>query len=267
MQPLSLSQIKAALANLRTGPFGVMIHYYSQVGSTNDVARELAAYGAPEGTIVITDEQTRGRGRLARHWLAPPNTSLLMSVIFRPTLPPDQAHRLLIACGLALAEACEAVTGVRIDVKWPNDLLIDGKKVAGVLAESAIEGERLKWVIVGAGLNVHQVFTPTDPLSGRATSLHMETGKEHDRTLLLVQVLTRLNDWHSRVDQNTLIAAWRARCPMLGQHVLVETPAGILDGLAEDIDATGALWLCDAEGQRHRVTVGDATIILNTPSQ
>src|SRR5512137_1691476 len=104
MQPLSLSQIKAALANLRVGPFGVMVHYYPQVGSTNDVARGLAADGAPEGTIVITDEQIRGRGRLARHWIAPPNTSLLMSLIFRPALPPDQAHRLVITCGLALAE-------------------------------------------------------------------------------------------------------------------------------------------------------------------
>jgi BirA family biotin operon repressor/biotin-[acetyl-CoA-carboxylase] ligase len=261
MQPLSLSQIEAALADLRAGPFGVMVHYYPQVGSTNDVARELAADGAPEGTVVIADEQTRGRGRLARHWVAPPNTSLLMSVIFRPALPPDQAHRLLIACGLALAEACEAVAGVRVDVKWPNDLLIDGKKVAGILAESAVEGERLDWLVVGAGLNVHQVFTPTDPLSGRATSLHMETGKEHDRAMLLAQILVRLNDWHTRVDQNVLLAAWRARCPMLGQPIQVETPDGILDGLAEDIDTTGALWLRDAEGQRHCLTVGEATII------
>lgn len=261
MQPLSLSQIEAVLAKIGAGPFGVRVHYHPQVGSTNDIARELAADGAPEGTIVITDEQIRGRGRLARHWIAPPNTSLLMSVIFRPILPPDQANRLLIACGLALAEACEAVAGVRVDVKWPNDLLIEGKKVAGILAESVIEGERLDWVIVGAGLNVHQVFTPTDPLSGRATSLHMETGKEHDRTILLAQVLARLNDWHARVDQNVLIAAWRARCPMLGQPIRVEMPDGVLEGLAEDIDATGALWLRDAEGRRHRLTVGETTII------
>ncbi len=261
MQPLSLSQIKAALADLRAGPFGVMVHYYTQVGSTNDVARELAADNAPEGTIVVADEQIRGRGRLARHWIAPPNTSLLMSVIFRPILPPDQAHRLSIACGLALAESCEAVAGVHVDVKWPNDLLIDGKKVAGILAESAIVGERLDWVIVGAGLNVHQVFTPTDTLSGRATSLRMETGKEYDRAVLLAQVLARLNDWHTHVDQSTLIAAWRARCPMLGQPIQVDTPDGILDGLAEDIDATGALWLRDAEGQRRCLTVGEATVI------
>jgi BirA family biotin operon repressor/biotin-[acetyl-CoA-carboxylase] ligase len=153
------------------------------------------------------------------------------------------------------------MAGVRVDVKWPNDLLIEGKKVAGILAESSIEGEHLDWVIVGAGLNVHQVFTPTDPLSGRATSLHMETGKEHDRAVLLAQVLARLNDWHTRVDQNVLIAAWRARCPMLGQPIQVETPDGTLTGLAEDIDATGALWLRDAEGQRHHLTVGETTIL------
>lgn len=261
IQPLSLSRIEAALTNLRAGPFGIAIHYRPQVGSTNSMARELAADGAPEGTVVITDEQICGRGRLARHWVAPPNTSLLMSVIFRPRLLPEQANRLLIACGLALAEACEAVAGVRVDVKWPNDLLIDGKKVAGILAESAIEGERLDWVIVGAGLNVHQVFTPTDPLSGKATSLHMETGKEHDRAVLLAQVLARLNDWHALVEQNVLIAAWRARCRMLGQPIQVETPGGILEGIAEDIDATGALWLRDVEGRRHLLTVGEATVI------
>lgn len=261
MQPLSLSQLKAALADWEVGPFGAVVHYYPQTGSTNDVARDLAAGGAPEGTLVIADEQTRGRGRLARHWIAPPNTSLLMSIIFRPMLPPDQAHRLVIACGLALAEACEAVAGVRVEAKWPNDLLIDGKKIAGLLAESAIEGDRLDWVVVGAGLNVHQVFSPTDPLSGRATSLQMETGREHDRTTLLAQVLARLNDWHARVDQNTLIAAWRARCSMLGQPIQVETPDGTLAGLAEDIDTTGALWLRDANGQRHRLTVGETRIL------
>ncbi len=260
-QPLSLSQIKAALAELGAGPFGHVIDYRPQVGSTNDVASELAAGGAPEGTVVITDEQIRGRGRLARHWVSPPNTSLLMSVIFRPALPADQANRLLIACGLALAEACEAVAGVHVDVKWPNDLLIEGKKVAGILAESAIVGEDLDWVIVGMGLNVHQVFTPTDPLSGRATSLHMETGKEHDRAILLAQVLARLNDWYTRIDQNALIAAWRVRCPMLGQPIWVETPDGTLAGTAEDVDATGALWLRDSEGQRHRLTVGEATVL------
>lgn len=261
MQPLSLSQIEAALANFKAGSFGITVYYYPQVGSTNDVARELAADGAPEGTVVVADEQIRGRGRLARHWVAPANTSLLISVIFRPTLPPDQANRYLIACGLAVAETCEAAAGVRIDVKWPNDLLIDGKKLAGILAESSIEGEHLDWVIVGAGLNVHQVFTPTDPLSGRATSLRMETGKEHDRATLLAQILARLNDWCARLDQSALIAAWRARCPMLGQPVQVETPDGILTGVAEDIDTTGALWLRDAEGQRHYLTVGEATIL------
>jgi BirA family biotin operon repressor/biotin-[acetyl-CoA-carboxylase] ligase len=225
------------------------------------VARELATEGVSEGTLVITDEQTRGRGRLARHWVAPPNTSLLMSIIFRPVLPPDQAHRLVIAVGLAVAEACEAVAGVRVDAKWPNDLLIDGRKVAGLLAESAIEAEYLDWVIVGAGLNVHQVFSPTDPLSGRATSLQMETGREHDRNLLLAQILERLNDWYVRIDESALIAAWRARCPMLGQPVQVETPDGMLTGLAEDIDATGALLLYDAEGQLRRLTIGEATIL------
>ncbi|MBN1312254.1 MAG: biotin--[acetyl-CoA-carboxylase] ligase [Anaerolineae bacterium] len=261
MEPLSLHQIKAALANLNAGPFGDVVYYYPQVRSTNDVARDLAERDAPEGTLVVADMQMRGRGRLDRQWIAPPNSSLLISIILRPLLPPAHAHRVVIACGLALAEACEAMTGIRVNVKWPNDLQINQKKVAGILAESAIEGDRLTWVVVGAGLNVQQVFDPDDPLVGQATSLRIETGKEHDRALLLAQVMVRLSDWHKHLDQRTLIAAWRTRCPMLGQRIQAEIPGGILAGLAEDIDEAGALWLRDGEGQRHRLTAGEATIL------
>ena len=260
MEALSLPQIKAALANVDAGPFGGVAHYYPQVKSTNDVARELAEKDAPEGTLVIADVQTRGRGRLARQWIAPPNSSLLMSIILRPVLTPAYAHRLVIACGLALAEACEAVANVRVDVKWPNDLQINGKKLAGMLAESAIEGDQLTWVIVGAGLNVQQVFGSDDPLTGSATSLQMETGKEHDRAVLLAQAMARLNTWYTLMDQKMLIAAWRTRCLMLGQHIQAETSDGTLSGLAEDVDEAGALWLRDDEGQRHLLTAGEATI-------
>ncbi|MBN1430208.1 MAG: biotin--[acetyl-CoA-carboxylase] ligase [Anaerolineae bacterium] len=261
MESLSLPQIKAAMANFNAGPFGIIVHYYPQVKSTNDVARELAEKDAPEGTLVVTDMQTRGRGRLARQWIAPPGSSLLMSIILRPNLPPTHAHRLVIACGLALAEACEAVTGVRVAGKWPNDLQVGGKKVAGILAESAIEGEQLAWVIIGAGLNVNQVFEPDDPLAKTATSLRMETGRSHDRASVLAQTMTRLRDWYPLVDQKMLITAWRTRCPMLGQSVQAETSDGVLVGVAEDIDETGALLLRDTEGQRHCLTHGDTTIL------
>jgi BirA family biotin operon repressor/biotin-[acetyl-CoA-carboxylase] ligase len=262
MLPLSLPQIKTALANQGSGPFGVMAHYHARISSTNDAARKLAETGAPEGTVVVADEQTRGRGRLDRRWIAPPNTSLLFSVIFRPLLPPDQAHRLVIACGLALAEACEATANVRVSVKWPNDLQINGRKVAGVLAESAIAGEKLAWGVVGAGLNVLQTFEPDNPLAETATSLRAETGKDYDRAALLAQVLARLNDWYALPNQNVLIAAWRTRCAMLGQSIRIETPNGLLVGLAEDIDEAGALLVRDAESERHRLTVGEATIMM-----
>jgi len=263
VEPLSLPQIKVALANLNASPFGDIVHYYPKVKSTNDIARELAEKDAPQGTLVVSDMQTRGRGRLDRQWIAPPNSSLLMSIILRPALPPMHAHRVVIACGLALAEACEATTDVRVDVKWPNDLQINGKKAAGILAESAIEGDRLSWVVVGAGLNVQQVFKSNDPLAGQATSLRMETGKEHDRAALLAQVMARLSDWYHHLDQKTLIAAWRTRCLMLGNRIQAETPGGVLAGLAEDVDEAGALWLRDDEGQRHRLTAGEATIVSN----
>ena len=164
LTPLSAEAITRALGGRETGPFGRQIHYAPQVGSTNDIAKELAAQGAPEGALVITDEQTEGRGRMGRRWLAPPNTSLLMSLIFRPDLPPDEANRLVMTVGLAAAEAIEAQTELTVNVKWPNDLLISGAKVAGILAESGLIADQLDYVVVGAGINVNIRDTPASDL-------------------------------------------------------------------------------------------------------
>ena len=261
MQPFSREYILNRLANLDTHPFGCEVHYFPTVGSTNDVARELASSGAPEGTLVIANEQTAGRGRMGRQWLAPPDTSLLLSIILRPCLPVEQSHRLVMACGLAVAEACGALTGLLVQVKWPNDLQLNGKKLAGILAESAVSGDELEWVVVGIGLNVNQAFDASDSLGGTATSLRMASGSEQDRALVLAQSMARLKEWYGRLDDESLTEAWRERCITLGQHIRVSTPAGLLQGLAEDIDASGALWLRDDSGRRHHLTSGEATLL------
>jgi BirA family biotin operon repressor/biotin-[acetyl-CoA-carboxylase] ligase len=261
MQLLSREHILNMLASLDTSPFGSEVHYYSAIGSTNDAARELASAGAPEGTLVIANEQTAGRGRMGRQWHAPPDTSLLMSIILRPRLPIELSHRLVMACGLAVADACSALTGLLVQVKWPNDLQIGGKKLAGLLAESAIAGNELEWVVVGIGLNVNQVFDADHPLWETATSLRMVSGTEYDRAVVLAQSMARLKEWYSYLDDERLTEAWRERCITLGQRIRVSTPAGVLDGLAENIDASGALWLQDDSGRRHRLTGGEATLL------
>ncbi|HEC23530.1 MAG TPA: biotin--[acetyl-CoA-carboxylase] ligase [Chloroflexi bacterium] len=261
MEPLSKRRIWNALARLETGPFGANVHYYPRIGSTNDVARELAASHAPEGTLVIADEQTAGRGRMGRRWEAPPNTGLLMSLIFRPRLSPADVHRVVMVCGLAVAEACEASGAAPVAVKWPNDLQLGGKKFVGILPESAIMGDRLAWVIVGIGVNVNQVFTPPDPLYETATSLRMVTGSAHDRAALLARIMSRLNEWYGYLHDERLLEAWRERCTTLGQVIRARTAEGVVKGKAEEIDLSGALWIRDEAGKRHRLTASEVTLL------
>lgn len=260
MQPLSTQRIRSALACVETGQFGTRITYQQQVGSTNDLARKLANNHAPEGTLVIADEQTAGRGRLGRRWEAPPNTSLLVSIIFRPRLPPLLAYRLVMACGLAVAEACEERFGVIVEMKWPNDLQLDGKKFVGILPESAIVGDTMIWTVVGIGVNVNQIIASPNPLAGTATSLRMVTGQKHDRAALLAHVMTCLNKWYDRLEKDALIDAWRSRCITLGRRIQATIPGGNFTGLAEDIDTYGALWVVDNAGQRYRLTASEVTL-------
>ncbi|GAB4476637.1 MAG: hypothetical protein Kow00124_18900 [Anaerolineae bacterium] len=258
---LSAESLQASLAAVDAGPFGAVIHYRQRIGSTNDLARELAEAGAPEGTLVIADEQTAGRGRLQRVWEAPPGSSLLMSLIFRPQLAPARAHRLIMVCGLATAAAVESLLPLTVQVKWPNDLHIEGRKVTGILPESAISGDRLSWVIVGMGINVNQVFAPGDPLYPTAISLRMAAGQPVDRLALFAAIMGQISRWQRHITSPLLAEAWRARCTTLGQRIRVDAPGGPLTGLAHDLDEDGALWLLDDAGRRHHLTVGEATIL------
>lgn len=260
MPPLSKRAIWSALSGIESGAFGANVHYFEQATSTNDVARKMAEEHAPEGTLVFADEQTAGRGRMGRRWEAPPETNLLMSVIFRPVIAPDEVNRLVIACGLAVCEACERATKVKVDVKWPNDLLIGEKKVAGILPESSMVGAQLSWVVVGMGVNVNQPFSESDSLSAQATSLYMETGKTFDRALLLAQVMARLNAWYTRLSSVDLLDAWRSRCVTLGSRIQVDAAGRALSGVAESLDPTGALLLRDDMGERHRLVSGEVTL-------
>lgn len=260
MNDLSAENIQEALRHVDSGMFGAHIHYYPQVGSTNDILRVMAEQGAPAGTLVVADEQTSGRGRMGRTWTAPPRTSLLMSVLFRPLLHPAQAHRLVMVVGLAAARACEAAVRLRVDVKWPNDLQIERKKLAGILPESAIEGDTLTWVIVGIGINVNTQFEKEHPLSEHATSLAMATGHVVHRATLLALILQQMHQWYGQPYESTLSTEWQQRCVTLGQRIAVSTPQGRLIGTAEALDEHGALWLRADDGSRHYLTIGEATI-------
>jgi BirA family biotin operon repressor/biotin-[acetyl-CoA-carboxylase] ligase len=267
-------------AGLRTRFIAQTIHYWPSVGSTNDELKRLAEGGAPEGALAITDEQLAGRGRLERRWMAPFGSSLLMSLLFRPTfLASTQAQQLTMVCSLAVADAVANVTGLQPALKWPNDLLLEGKKLGGVLTELGFshtvdtgqgqdyETTRLSWVIVGVGLNVNADFTsPTarrdwPALADTAISLAMVLGRPVSRLSLLQSYLTGVETRYEAMRAaDSPYQEWVERLATLGQQVAVTTPDGVYQGVAEEVDETGALLLRQLGGQVVRIFTGDVTL-------
>jgi BirA family biotin operon repressor/biotin-[acetyl-CoA-carboxylase] ligase len=253
---------EAIQAGLNTEFVGRKLVYLPEVGSTNDTARLLAQEGAPEGSLVIADYQTSGRGRLARSWEAPAESSLLFSLVFRPPMAPSQVQRLTMVCSLALVEAVEAETGLSVALKWPNDLLIDGAKAGGILIEVVLAGEQVEFVIVGIGLNVN--LDPTE-LPGElvmpATSLLERTGRQVARVSLLCAILQAiearyiaLREGHQPQEE------WAERLVTLGHHVSVSGAEAALEGVAEGVDDDGALLVRRADGRLERILAGDVTL-------
>lgn len=244
---------------LRTRLVGRELVLLSTTSSTNDEARRLAEQGAPEGTVVVADYQSSGRGRDQRRWQAPPGSSLLLSVLWRPTTPPEQLQQLTMVAGLAVADAVEANTGIPVALKWPNDIIVACKKVGGILTEVSLSRRRVEHAVVGIGLNVN--FDPallTDELAMPATSLSEVLGREIPRIPLLVAVLQALEERHRNwVKGGAPLPEWSSRLMTLGRPVSVSLPDRILSGVAEGVDATGALQVRVASGQLERVLAGD----------
>jgi len=268
LSELSVESIKRGS---KTELIGQSIVYYSSIGSTNEALKELAVQGAPEGALVIADEQTGGKGRLGRKWLAPRSTSLLMSLLFRPDLPPSQAQRLTMVCSLATADAIEGLTGLLVGLKWPNDIFIHhgkhDKKAGGILTESGTTGGRLDYVVVGMGLNVNLAVSALPELRGIATSLSQELGREVSRLELLWRILEGIETrYKSLMRGGSPHEEWAARLINLGRQVQVTTPQGVLAGWAEGVDADGALILRIPDGQRKRILAGDVTLRSSAPS-
>ncbi len=262
MDGLSVESIEKGLT---TAFMGRRVVYYSSISSTNDVARELAVQGVPEGTLVIADEQTAGKGRLGRRWLAPPGTSLLMSLLFRPHfLALYQTQRLTMICSLAVVETIEAVTGLSAAIKWPNDIVVQGKKAGGILTELGATGGSLDYAVVGLGLNVNLDFEAVEAmgnLATTATSLFQELGREVSRLTLLWRILGSVEGRYLRLKAGELPHdEWASHLITLHNDVIVDTPQGVVEGWAEGVDADGALILRTNWGERQRVLAGDVTL-------
>ena len=233
--------------------------WVAETGSTNTDLMDAARTGEPEGAVLVADHQTAGRGRLDRRWEAPPNASLLVSVLLRPSIPLGRAHLVTLVVALAAADACGDVAGVRPALKWPNDLVVDDAKLGGILAESLLDGSTLAAVVVGMGLNVNWPPKMPAELASSATALNHLIGHDVDRRVLLDRFLDRLEGWYGRLTEtDALLGEYRARSATVGRAVRVELADSSYEGTAVDVTAEGHLVVETADGQRRTVAAGDA---------
>jgi BirA family biotin operon repressor/biotin-[acetyl-CoA-carboxylase] ligase len=265
--PEELAKTLAA-ARPRFGRFGSRIIYFPVTGSTNDIAAILASQDDGEGAVVIADAQTAGRGRRGREWFSPAGSGLYVSIVLRPGRSPDpgrgRAARLLtLAAGVALVEAVQTATGLRVDLKWPNDLYIGRRKLAGILAEAAGSGPD-DWIVLGYGINVGAAAYPPE-LGDRATSLESELGRHVDGAQLLVESLASLARRYDDLLEgrfDAILDAWRARAPAArGARVAWITGAtmsGAASGVTAGIDDDGSL-LVLVDDRVERIVAGEVT--------
>lgn len=227
--------------------------YEPRTGSTNDDALAWIHEGAPEGAVVIADEQTQGRGRMGRHWDAPSGEALLLSIIVYPQR--EYLTRVSMIGSLAVADMIESYGVSHVDIKWPNDVRIMGRKVSGVLPEAAWSGDKLLGVALGIGVNLCVEFADA-PYAPQAINLNDVLDAPANRVDALRRLLARVDHWVGRIADESIFHVWRARLP-LGTHVQVHTPTGMQTGIAEDVDVDGALLLRTASGSLERVLAGD----------
>ena len=248
---------------LKTKTMGQSIYFYEETDTTNNRARELAQEGAPEGTLVVAEKQTAGRGRRGKVWESPLGTGIWMSLVLRPQIMPAEASALTLLCGLATAEAIEAETGLSAGIKWPNDILINGKKAVGILTEMDCEMSEVHFVIPGIGINVNTASFPPE-IADIATSLYLECGKTVSRRRLVHKVLERLEEHYEtflRTGSFTaMLEDYRKHCITLGKevHVLGREPF-----FAEALDITpeGELLVRRADnGKEEVVFSGEVSI-------
>ncbi|MDY7228067.1 biotin--[acetyl-CoA-carboxylase] ligase [Hyalangium rubrum] len=245
---------------LSSRELGRIIHSHDTLPSTNERAFRLAHDGAEHGTVVVTDQQTAGKGRRGRTWVSPPGLNLYFSAILRPELPPQRAPELTLVAAVALTEVLREF-GTEAFIKWPNDVQIGGLKVAGILTELSAEPERVHFVVLGVGVNLNsQPEHFPEELRGTATSVAQALGQRVPRAAFAASLWTRLEKWldlHLETGFGAVRQRWKALSSTLGQDVLVRTDRREFQGHAEDIDAAGALLVRVEDGSLERVLAGD----------
>jgi biotin-[acetyl-CoA-carboxylase] ligase BirA-like protein len=248
---------------LQTDFIGQEIQHFSEVTSTNDLAKELAAKGTKEGTVVISETQTLGRGRLGREW-ASPEGGIWFSVILRPEVAPKDASKLTFVAAVAVARVIREMFSLEAEIKWPNDVLIGGKKVCGILTETSTKGDVVNFVVVGVGINANvSLDSFPENLRDALTSLKEELKEEVEREEFLRALLKELEHYYMMFMQkkfDLILEEWRNLAGFLGQHVEVISFDEKIRGRAVDVDRNGALIIKLRNGTAKKVMLGDVTI-------
>lgn len=243
---------------------GHPLYYYEEIGSTNDEAFRLARQGVPEGTVLVAESQSAGKGRMQRVWHSPAGANIYTSIILRPTFEPSRATQISIAAGVAVAETLGGYCPGNVSLKWPNDVLVAGRKICGILAQMKLSGNTIDFVVVGIGINVNMKREDFPPdIKDIATSLAVETGGETSRMELIIELYENTAKWYRELKRNGfegIRETWLNWSSMTGRQVSVLCHGETLTGRAVGLDDDGALMLRTEGNETVKVSAGDATI-------
>ena len=244
--------------NLGTNFIGQRVIYYPRLTSTMDAARQEAQQGAAEGMVVIADVQTAGKGRIKRIWLSP-EENIALSIILYPSV--SYLPYLVMLASLAVVHSIEAVTGLKTQIKWPNDVLINGKKVCGILSESDVRGDLVSYAIIGIGINVNIRLADLPEIASTATSLTEELGREVSRIDIIRCLLIETEKLYiSLPNGDSIYEEWRDRLVTLGRKVRVKSGKNTSDGIAESVARDGGLLLRHSDGNLTKIVAGDVIL-------
>ncbi len=244
---------------------GKEIVVFDEVESTNSVAYDLLKQGYPPGTVVIADRQTKGKGRLGRRWISPEGKNLYMSFALKPSIIPKYATLMTLTSVVACTTALRRVTGIPVKIKWPNDMLIDHKKVGGILTEMKFEGEKIKAAVVGVGININMNEDDIpEEIKEIATSLRICKGEEFSRATIAVEVIKEFDKWYQLLEKKnrkTIIDRWMQLSGTIGRQVKIVLTDRELIATAEAIDEEGRLIVKLSDGTYEKICAGDVTLL------
>jgi BirA family biotin operon repressor/biotin-[acetyl-CoA-carboxylase] ligase len=254
-ESLSAAAITDGLA---TRFIGHEVSCYPSLPSTNDVAKTRSQEGAKEGMVIVAEEQTAGRGRIKRRWLSP-RGGIALSIILYP--PLDYLSSLIMVASLAVAGSIERVTGLKAQIKWPNDVLVNGKKVCGILVESDVRGNKVDYAVIGIGINANLKLSEFPQIAPMATSLSQELGRDVSRREIVRSLLAEAERLYMALSEGDLVfKQWRERLVTLGQEVQVSSAEATYKGIAESVARDGSLLLRQPDGNLLKIVAGDVTL-------